>query len=143
MFRLSYVTKAKLHVLLHPFKFGFWCILGWTDCKSYGRNSRFGMLWEEYDGYTGESDYGYSYFYTGNRKTTKDLWKNYRHCIWKKNDDGGFDFVLPFFFAWLIVLPGTIKNHFEEMKERKYFTSKEYHKAMQESEECSRKKTLI
>lgn len=119
MFRLSYVTKAKIHVLLHPFKYGFWCILGWTDCESYGKYSKFGMLWETYDSYGGDSDYGYSYFYTGNRKTTKDLWKNYRHCIWKINDDGGFDFVLPFFLAWLIVLPGTIKNYFEEVKAKK------------------------
>lgn len=26
-------------------------MLGWTDSKSYGKYHRFGMLWEDYDGY--------------------------------------------------------------------------------------------
>lgn len=134
MFRLSFVTKSKINVFFHPFKYGFWCILGWTNYKSVGRYDRFGIMWEEWDSYAGDGDYGYGYYWTGNRKTTKDLWKNYRHCIFQTNDEGGFEFVLPFFLAWLVVLPGTIRCMLEEKKAMKYFTSKEYEEKMMEFE---------
>ncbi len=118
----------------NPFKCGFWCILGWTNYKSVGIYDRFGILWETWDSYAGDGDYGYAFYWTGNRKTTKDLWKNYRHCIFQPNDDGGFDFVLPFFLAWLVVLPGTIRYMLAEKKAMKYFTSKEYEEKMMEVE---------
>ena len=120
MLKLSYSTKAAFHKFLHPFKYGFWCIM------NIGGFDHFGMLWEEWDSYAGDGDYGYSYYWTGNRKTTKQLIVEYPHCVYKPNDDSGFDFVVPFFIAWLLVLPGSIYNKYKIEKEIRY--CEEYHR---------------
>ncbi len=86
-----------------------------------GGNYNFGMLWETWNSYAGDGDYGYSYYWTGNRKTTKQLIREYPYCIFKINDDCGLDIVVPFFIAWLLVLPGTIYNRYQMDKEIKYW----------------------
>ena len=117
---LSYQAKQLIKSLLHPFKNGFWCIM------NIGGNYHFGMLWEEWDSYAGDGDYGYSYYWTGNRKTTKQLIVEYPHCVFKINDDCGLDIIVPFFIAWLLVLPGTIYNRYQMKKEIEYW--QEFHR---------------
>ena len=80
-------------------KKGFWCIVQFHKWHWY-------MLSESYDSYSGEGDYGYLDYWTGNRKYFSDL-KWYEHYGWGY-DDFGFCFVVPFFIAYLLVLRGTI-----------------------------------
>ena len=120
--------KLSLYGWIHPFKEGFWCIMNISHF--YG----FGMLWESWDSYAGDGDYGYEYFWANNRKTTKQLIVEYPHCIFKRNDDGddtGFDFVLPFFIAWLLVLPGTICHNIRATKAINDFVNYCYQEGME------------
>jgi hypothetical protein len=87
------------------------------------------MLWEEWDSYAGDGDYGWDYRWTGNRKTWKRL-----KCYKKFGiDDDGFVFIVPFFIAWLLVLPGSIDNKYKLEKEMKHF--EEYHRTHSFDEE--------
>lgn len=124
---MKYATKQLIKRLLHPFKNGFWCIM------NIGGNYHFGMLWETWDSYAGDGDYGYSYYWTGNRKTTKQLIVEYPHCVFKINDDCGFDIIVPFFIAWLLVLPGTIYNRYKLEQEIRFW--EEYHRTHYFNEE--------
>lgn len=90
--KLSWQTTQKIKRFFHPFKNGFWTILNIQKFK-------LGMLWEEWDSYAGDGDYGWDYRWTGNRKTWKQLkWYN-KFGI----DDEGFVFTVPFFIAYLLV----------------------------------------
>lgn len=128
MFRLSYVSKTKINRFFHPFKYGFWCQMCIVTDSCYTKHPYLGMLWETWDSYAGDGDYGWDYRWTNNRKTWKQLeWYN-KFGI----EDEGFVFTVPFFIAWLVVLPGTIRCMLEERKAMKYFTSKEYEEKMME-----------
>lgn len=79
----------------------------------------YGKTW---DSYAGDGDYGWDYRWTGNRKTWKEL-------EWYKKfgiDDEGFVFIVPFFIAYLLVLPGTLYHIHKLNKEMKYY--EEYHR---------------
>ena len=119
---LSWQTTQKIKRFIHPFKNGFWCQLC-IVCNDYFTKSPYlGMLWEEWDSYAGDGDYGWDYRWTGNRKTLKQL-------KWYKKfgmDDDGFVFTLPFFIAYLLVLPGTLYHIYKLNEERKHF--EEYHR---------------
>ena len=122
MLKLSYSTKAAFHKLLHPFKYGFWCKLCIVTADYYTKHPYLGMLWETWDSYAGDGDCGWDYRWTGNRKTWKGL-------KWYKKfgiDDEGFVFTVPFFIAYLLVLPGTLYNIYKQNEEMKHF--EEYHR---------------
>lgn len=115
---MRYKTKDTIHRLLHPhpFKNGFWCQMCIVTDSCYTNHPYLGMLWEEWDSYAGDGDGGYNYRWTGNRKTWKQL-------KWYKKfgmDDEGFVFVVPFFIAYLLVLPGTLYNNYKLNEEIKY-----------------------
>ena len=117
MLKLSYSTKAAFHRLLHPFKYGFWCQLCIVTDSYYTKHPYLGMLWETWDSYAGDGDYGWDYRWTGNRKTWKGL-------KWYKKfgmDDEGFVFIVPFFIAYLLVFPGTLYNIHKLNEEIKYY----------------------
>ena len=103
---MTYKTKDTIRRLLHPhpFKNGFWCQLCIVDNKYFNKHPYLGMLWEEYDSYAGDGDYGWDYRWTGNRKT----WKQLKYYKKFGMDDDGFVFIVPFFIAYLLVLPGTL-----------------------------------
>lgn len=114
---LSYRIKETFHKLLHPFKNGFWCQLCIVTDSYYTKHPYLGMLWETWDSYAGDGDYGWDYRWTGYRKTWKEL-------KWYKKfgmDSDGFVFILPFFIAWLLVLPGTLYNIHKLNEEIKYY----------------------
>lgn len=119
---MRYKTKYTIRRLLHPFKNGFWCQLCIVTDSYYTKHPYLGMLWEEWDSYAGDGDCGWDYRWTGNRKTWKGL-------EWYKKfgiDDEGFVFIVPFFIAYLLVLPGTLYHIYKENKEMKRF--EEYHR---------------
>jgi hypothetical protein len=89
---------------------GFWSIITFYKRKPL-------MMWTTYDGYYSEYDYGYSDYYTGTRFTTKQIKQDFDK-FFINSGDKGFDFTVPFFIAWLFVLPGTIR---EKIAEYKYF----------------------
>ena len=43
--------------IMHPFKNGFWCRMCIVKAD-YTKHPYFGMLWEEWDSYAGDGDYG-------------------------------------------------------------------------------------
>lgn len=104
--------KDKMRHIVHPFKYGFWCKM--CVGKQYGdKFIKLAMFWETYDSYAGDGDYGIVYAWTGNRKTWKELKYYKKFGI----DDDGFVFIVPFFFAWFLVLPGTIVEHIKQIRE--------------------------
>ena len=111
---ISFQTKERIKRFLHPFKTGFWCIMNFHKLK-------FGMLWESYDGWSGEWDYGFNEFYNGNRITFKQL-KNYENFGFASYDIcDGVQFPVPFFIAYILLIPGTIINNYEMNKKIKYY----------------------
>ena len=104
---------------LHPFKNGFWCQMCIVTDSYYTKHPYLGMLWEEWDSYAGDGDYGWDYRYTGYRKTWKEL-KYYKKF---GMDDEGFVFILPFFITWFLVLGGTLYNNYKLAKEYKDFVN--------------------
>lgn len=114
---MNWLLKDKINSIIHPFKYGFWCIMC-VGKAFYDKHSKLGMLWETYDSYAGDGDYGFNYWWTGHRKTWKEL-HYYNKFGW--DDEGYFQFILPFFLAWLIVLPGTIVYEVRrELEMRRY-----------------------
>ena len=109
---MNWFIRNKVSRLLNPFKHGFWCqmCIG-KDWRT--ERLQLGMFWEEWDSFAGDGDYGLVYAWTGNRKT----WKELRHYKKFGMDDDGFVFIVPFFVAWLLVLPGTIIEWFKREKE--------------------------
>ena len=119
---MTYKKKDTIRRLLHPFKNGFWCQMCIVTDSYYTKHPYLGMLWETWDSYAGDGDYGWDYRWTGNRKTWKGL-------EWYKKfgiDDEGFVFILPFFIAYLLVLPGTLYHIYKLNEEMKDF--EEYHR---------------
>ena len=99
--KLSWQTTQKIRKIIHPFKYGFWTILNIQKFK-------LGMLWEEWDSYAGDGDYGYIPAYTGNRKTTKQMIKWHPDCIFNPRNDDGFVFCLPFFISYILLFIPTL-----------------------------------
>ena len=86
-------------------------LIGFSQGKEY-------VYPHTYDSYAGDGDCGFDYCWTGRRKTWKEL-RYYNKFGW--DDDGYFQFILPFFLAWLIVLPGTIVCEVrQELEMRRY-----------------------
>lgn len=104
---------------LHPFKNGFWCIMA-IGKADFDKHLTFGMLWEEWDSYIGDGDYGFNYFWTGYRKTWKEL-KYYKK--FGIEDDGYFQFIVPYFIAWFLVLGGTLYHNYKLAKEYEDFVN--------------------
>ena len=103
-------------------KYGFWTIVNI-------RKFKLEMLWEEYDSYTGEGDYGYMPAYTGNRKTVKQMVKSYPDCIFNPYNEDGFVFCLPFFISYILLfIPTLIYEHKcqKEMEEQIKFFNTHY-----------------
>ena len=126
---MRYKTKDTIHRLLHPFKNGFWCQMCIVTDSYYTKHPYLGMLWEEWDSYAGDGDYGWDYRWTGNRKTWKEL-------KWYKKfgiDDEGFVFIVPFFITYLLVLPGTLYNIHKLNEEIKHF-NEHYNSHFEESD---------
>lgn len=115
---MKWRTKQLIYAFLHPFKKGFWCFINIQKFK-------IGMLWETWDSYAGDCDYRYEIFWTGNRKTTKEL--KYYNLI--EYGDDGLVFVVPFFIAYILTFIGTIRHNIyvdKEMKKmHKHFMSLE------------------
>ena len=105
--------KLTFRRWLHPFKNGFWCIMA-IGKSFYNNHLFFGMLWETWDSYAGDGDCGFEYFWTGNRKTWKQL-KYYKK--FGIEEDEYFQFIVPFFIAWFLVLGGTIYHNYKTRKE--------------------------
>lgn len=127
----KYKTKWIIKEFLHPFKSGFWCIMA-IGKPFYSNRFFFGMLWETWNSYAGDGDYGFEYFWTSNRKTWKELkWYN-KFGI---DDDGYFQFIIPYFLAWLLVLPGSIYNNYklekEIAKQNVYYRTHHYEDAIE------------
>ena len=119
---ITFQMKESFKRICHPFKYGFWTIV---NVKKF----KLGMLWEEWDSYAGDGDSGWDYRWTGNRKTWKGL-------KWYKKfgiDDEGFVFVVPFFIAYLLVLPGTLYHIYELNEEMKYY-NEHYNDYFEESD---------
>lgn len=128
---MTYKIKDTIRRLLHPhpFKNGFWCQLCIVTDSYYTKHPYLGMLWETWDSYAGDGDYGWDYRWTGNRKTWKGL-------KWYKKfgiDDEGFVFIVPFFIAYLLVLPGTLYNIHKLNEEIKYY-NEHYNDYFEESD---------
>lgn len=128
---MTYKTKDTIRRLLHPhpFKNGFWCQMCIVTDSYYTKHPYLGMLWEEWDSYAGDGDGGWDYRWTGNRKTWKGL-------KWYKKfgiDDEGFVFIVPFFIAYLLVLPGTLYNIYKLNEEIKYY-NEHYNDYFEESD---------
>ena len=104
---MNWRTKQLIYDFLHPFKKGFWCFINIQKFK-------IGMLWETWCSYAGDGDYRYESFWTGNRKTTKQL-KYYR--LIEYDDYDGLVFVVPFFIAYILTIIGTIKHNIYVNKE--------------------------
>lgn len=66
------------------------------------------MLWEDWDSYAGDGDYGYMFSYTGNRKTTKQMRREYSDCIFNPFGEDGFVFCLPFFVSYILLFIPTL-----------------------------------
>ena len=114
---MNWILKDRINHIIHPFKYGFWCVMC-VGKAFYDKTPKLGMLWETYDSYAGDGDYGFDYCWTGRRKTWKGL-RYYNKLGW--DEDGYFQFILPFFLAWLIVLPGTIVCEVkQELEMRRY-----------------------
>ena len=114
---MNWLLKDKIDGIIHPFKYGFWCMMC-IGKAYYDKHPKLGMLWETYDSYAGDGDGGFDYWWTGYRKTWKEL-RWYKKFGW--DEDGYFQFILPFFLAWLIVLPGTIVYEVrQELEMRRY-----------------------
>lgn len=115
--------RNTVKYIIHPFKYGFWCqmCIGKMPLDKF---IKLAMFWETYDSYAGDGDYGLVYAWTGNRKTWKEL-KYYKKL---GMDDDGFVFTVPFFIAWLLVLPGTIIEYIKQIREYNRY-SKDWRKS--------------
>lgn len=69
---MTWFLKDKINHIIHPFKYGFWCIMC-VGKTFYDKHPKLGMLWETYDSYAGDGDYGFNYWWTDYRKTWKEL----------------------------------------------------------------------
>lgn len=98
---MTFLLKQRIKRLVHPFKYGFW-----TICRI--NKFRLEMLWEEWDSYAGDGDYGYMFAYTGNGKTTKQMRREYSYCIFNPFDEDGFVFCLPFFVSYILLFIPTL-----------------------------------
>ena len=102
---LSWQTTQKIKRIIHPFKYGFWTIVNIQKFK-------LGMLWEEWDSYAGDGDYGFIPAYTGNRKTTKQMERDYYDSIFRFDEFDGLVFCLPYFISFILLfIPTLIYEH--------------------------------
>lgn len=98
---MTFLLKQRIKRLVYPFKYGFW-----TICRI--NKFRLEMLWEDWDSYAGDGDYGYMFSYTGNRKTTKQMRREYSDCIFNPFGEDGFVFCLPFFVSYILLFIPTL-----------------------------------
>lgn len=120
--KLSWQTTQKIKRIIHPFKYGFWTIL---NIKKF----KLGMLWEEWDSYAGDGDYGFMSTYTDNRKTTKQLIQGYSESLFRLDELDGFVFCLPFFISYILLfIPTLVYEHKcqKEMEEQIEFFNTHY-----------------
>lgn len=98
---LPYNIKESFKRILHPFKYGFWTIVNIQKFK-------LGMLWEEWDSYAGDGDYGFISAYTGNRKTTRQMKRDYYDSFLRLDEFDGLVFCLPYFISFILLFIPTI-----------------------------------
>ena len=102
---ITFQMKESFKRIFHPFKYGFWTIV---NIKKF----KLGMLWEEWDSYAGDGDYGFISAYTGNRKTTKQMKRDYYDSIFRFDEFDGLVFCLPYFISFILLfIPTLIYEH--------------------------------